>query len=313
MPKPFLTYPQQIQKLKDKNLTITDDAATAITLHHYGYFALISGYKDLFKNPTTKDYRDGTTLDDIVALYRFDEQLRELTLRYLLQVERHIRSAYSYAFCSQFGESQNSYLDANNYNLMGRINPREVQKLITRHLQPFLSHTTDYPYIEHHKQVHGNVPLWVLINALTFGTLSKMYALSQSKIQAVISKEFVGVREKQLGSMLEVLTKFRNVCAHNERLFSYNTKNDISDLPLHKKMQIPQNGQQYIYGKHDYFALVLSFRYLLPNKDFLTYKAQLAKLIDKADRENRQLAGTDLLWLMGFPENWKKITAYKKV
>ena len=70
--------------------------------------------------------------------------------------------------------------------------------------------------------------------------------------------------------MLEVLTKFRNVCAHNERLFSYNTKNDISDLPLHKKMQIPQNGQQYIYGKHDYFALVLSFRYLLPNKDFLT-------------------------------------------
>lgn len=115
MPKPFLTYPQQIQKLKDKNLTITDDAAATITLHHYGYFALISGYKDLFKNPTTKDYRDGTTLDDIVALYRFDEQLRELTLRYLLQVERHIRSAYSYAFCSQFGESQNSYLDANNY------------------------------------------------------------------------------------------------------------------------------------------------------------------------------------------------------
>jgi len=68
MPKPFLTYPQQIQKLKDKNLTITDNAAATITLHHYGYFALVSGYKDLFKNPTTKDYRDGTTLDDIVAL-----------------------------------------------------------------------------------------------------------------------------------------------------------------------------------------------------------------------------------------------------
>ena len=32
MPKPFLTYPQQIQKLKDKNLTITDDAAATITL-----------------------------------------------------------------------------------------------------------------------------------------------------------------------------------------------------------------------------------------------------------------------------------------
>ena len=45
MPKPFLTYPQQIQKLKDKNLTITDNAAATITLHHYGYFALISSMK----------------------------------------------------------------------------------------------------------------------------------------------------------------------------------------------------------------------------------------------------------------------------
>lgn len=313
MPKPFLAYPQQIQKLKDKHLIILDDDEAKLTLQRYGYFALISGYKDLFKNPTTKDYRDGTTLDDLVALYRFDEQLRELTLRYLLQIERHIRSAYSYAFCNQFGESQSSYLNAQNYNLMGRFNPHEVQKLITRHLQPFLSRPTDYPYIEHHKQIHGNVPLWVLVNALTFGTLSKMYALSQSKIQAAISKEFTGIREKQLGAILDVLTKFRNVCAHNERLFSYNTKNDIPDMPLHQKMQIPKNGQQYIYGKHDYFALVLSFRYLLPNHEFLTYKAQLSKLIDRADRENRQLSTTDLLQLMGFPENWKKITVYKKV
>ncbi len=313
MPKPFLTYPQQIQKLKDKNLTITDDHAAAEILHHYGYFALISGYKDLFKNPTTKDYRDGTTLDDIVALYRFDEQLRELTLRYLLQVERHIRSAYSYAFCNQYGEGQAAYLTASNYNMAGRVNPQQIQKLIDRHLQPFLVKKTDYPYIEHHKQVHGNVPLWVLVNALTFGTLSKLYTLSQSKIQAVISKEFAGIREKQLGQMLEVLTKFRNVCAHNERLFSYHTKNDIPDLPLHRKMGIPKNGQQYICGKHDYFALVLTFRYLLPNDAFLTYKKQLSKLISSAVLDNGQLSALDVLRLMGLPENWKTITSYKKV
>lgn len=313
MPKPFLTYPQQIQKLKDKNLTITDDHAAAEVLHHYGYFALISGYKDLFKNPTTKDYRDGTTLDDVVALYRFDEQLRELTLRYLLQVERHIRSAYSYAFCNQYGEGQAAYLTASNYNMAGRVNPQQIQKLIDRHLQPFLVKKTDYPYIEHHKQVHGNVPLWVLVNALTFGTLSKLYTLSQSKIQAVISKEFAGIREKQLGQMLEVLTKFRNVCAHNERLFSYHTKNDIPDLPLHRKMGIPKNGQQYICGKHDYFALVLTFRYLLPNDAFLTYKKQLSKLISSAVLDNGRLSALDVLRLMGLPENWKTITSYKKV
>ena len=99
MPKPFLTYAQQIQKLKDKNLVIPDKPSAAAILHRYGYFALITGYKDLLKNRTTKRYLDGTTFDDIVAIYRFDEQLRELTFRYLLHIERHIRSSLSYSFC----------------------------------------------------------------------------------------------------------------------------------------------------------------------------------------------------------------------
>ena len=111
MPKPFMTYEQQIQKLRDKNLTITDVEEAKSILRHDGYYALITGYKDLFKNPSTKNYRDGTTLQDILALYQFDEQLRELTLRHLLHIERHIRSTLSYAFCDQFGEQQSAYLN----------------------------------------------------------------------------------------------------------------------------------------------------------------------------------------------------------
>lgn len=103
MPKPFLTYVQQIQKLKDKNLVIPDEPSAAAILHRYGYFALITGYKDLLKNRTTKRYLDGTTFDDIVTIYHFDEQLRELTFRYLLHIERHIRSSLSYSFCDLYG------------------------------------------------------------------------------------------------------------------------------------------------------------------------------------------------------------------
>lgn len=95
MPKPFMTYEQQIQKLRDKNLTITDENEAKSILQQDGYYALITGYKDLFKNPSTQNYRDDTTLQDILALYQFDEQLRELTLRHLLHIERHIRSSLS--------------------------------------------------------------------------------------------------------------------------------------------------------------------------------------------------------------------------
>ena len=55
-----MTYDQQIQKLKDKHLVIPKETAAKEMLRLNSYFALITGYKNLFKNPTTKDYRDGT-------------------------------------------------------------------------------------------------------------------------------------------------------------------------------------------------------------------------------------------------------------
>ena len=51
---------------------------------------------------------------------------------------------------------------------------------------------------------------------------------------------------------------------------------------------------------------------LFNNQDFITYKNQLAKLIDKAVEQNEMISEASLLQMMGLPTNWKKITAYKK-
>ena len=153
-----------------------------------------------------------------------------------------------------------------------------------------------------------------MVNALSFGTLSKMYELSLPGIQYAISRDFIGVNEKQLGQVLDVLTDYRNLCAHNERMFSHRcAKKDIPDFPLHKKLAIPARGNYYLYGKRDYFAVVLAFRYLLPNAEFLRYKLQLNQLIDKAVTSNQQISHNDLLNIMGLPKNWKKITVYRKM
>ena len=81
MNKPFLSFDDQINYLQnEKNLTITDKEYAQKMLKQIGYFGLIGGYKNPFKNPTTKKYKDGTTFDEIVDLYKFDENLRELFL-----------------------------------------------------------------------------------------------------------------------------------------------------------------------------------------------------------------------------------------
>lgn len=313
MPKPFLSYEQQIEKLKnEKNLIIDDEAYAIEMLKQVGYFKLIGGYKHLFKNKTTKKFKDNTHFEDIVRLYMFDETLREINLKYILKAEQHLKSLISYHFCDRYGESQTAYLTKTNYEYTTARNKQDIDKLVKLLNDNYISHSTDYPYINHTKSKHGNLPLWVLINALTFGNISKMYLLFSQGLRICISKNYKYLNEKQLGQITTVLTKFRNACAHGERLFTYRTKDSIPDLLIHKKLSIPQKGTQYIYGKNDLFSVVISLRYLLLPEQFKEYKQALSRVINDY-LQISVIPQTEILHEMGFPPDWKNITKYKRL
>lgn len=111
MQKIFLNYDQQIEKLKnEKNLLINNEAYAKEILKQTSYYSLIGGYKDIFKNPTTKKYKDGTRFEDIVELYYFDELLRQVFLRYLIKVENGIKSQVSYYFTEKMGKIKKNIL-----------------------------------------------------------------------------------------------------------------------------------------------------------------------------------------------------------
>lgn len=312
MKKIFLTYDQQIDKLiKEKNLRIDDIAYAKEVLRQTSYYSLIGGYKDIFKNSTTKKYKDGTRFEDIVELYYYDEGLRQLFLKYLIKVENEIKSEVSYYFSEKNGDNQSAYLDIKNYNYVGKKNQRDINSLINI-LRSYVTKSTDYQYINHAQKKYGNVPLWVLTNALTFGNISKMYMLLSQDIQSRISKNYLGINESQMVSILTVLVKFRNVCAHGERLFTYKTVDSIPDLPIHKKLDITQKGKQYINGKNDLFAVVIALKYLLNDVWYKEFIKELKKVIDSYLRKHDSIQEQELYEKMGFPENWRKITRYRK-
>lgn len=312
MPKIFLTYDQQIDKLKnEKNLQIDDTEYAKKVLRQTSYYSLIGGYKDIFKNSTTKKYKDGTRFEDIVELYYFDETLRQLFLKYLIKVENEVKSQVSYYFTEKNGENQKEYLDAGNYNYVGKKNQNDISRLI-KILEGYVINPTDYHYINHAKRKHGNVPLWILTNALTFGNISKMYMLLTQDIQIKISKNYACINERQMTSILTVMVKFRNVCAHGERLFTYRTTDSIPDLPVHRKLNIPQKGTQYIYGKNDLFSVVIALRYLLSDEWYKEFIKELKTLIDKYLNKNDSIEERELYEKMGFPKNWRTVTKYRK-
>lgn len=128
--KAFFTYQQQLDKLeKEKGLAISDKAYAENKLKEISYYSLIGGYKKPFKHLPSGKYLKGVTFEEIVNLYYFDEEMRLLFLKYILHVERRIKSLLSYHFCEKYGDNQQQYLDVNNYNNNPR-NANEISKLV---------------------------------------------------------------------------------------------------------------------------------------------------------------------------------------
>lgn len=311
MSKPYLNIQQQIDKLSNKKrLIISNPAYAEKKLTEIGYFPLIGRYGVPFTNPMTRKFHEGTTFEDVVALYDFDKSLRELTLGCLFQVEQMIGQLITDSFCSKFGENQSAYLSASSYTASPKKHAN-VSKLIKK-LTWLADSDMNHEYIIRQRKAYGNVPLWVLRNALTFGSLSAMYSLLLPQQQSRISKAYPYVTENELARYLNALTFFRNICAHSECLYSHHMSQQyFPDKPLHAKLGIPLKGKQYIQGKNDYFGLVIALRYLLPSDAFLAYKRSLKKLINGFPRKNIHLPLSDLLGYMGMPENWDKLTIYR--
>lgn len=311
--KPFLTYRQQINELtRRKSLNITDTQKAERYLQDIGYFSLIGGYKELLRNPSTGRYLPNVTFDDIVALYEFDTEIRELFFHYICMIEKKLRNVISYEFCNVYGPMQTEYLNVNNYNASSSNAQRNVNRLI-REMGGLIQSVNKYPYIEHQRNRHQNVPLWVLTNALTFGQISIMYSYMKPSLQHSISQNFNNITQRELRQYLKFLGLFRNVCAHHERFFAHKARVDIPDTLIHNKLGIPRTGNTYTKGKRDVFAVVISFKYFFASPHFLKFRKSLKNAIDAYLARTQSVTEAQLYEAMGFPPNWGKIGRYRRL
>ena len=239
-------------------------------------------------------------------MYIFDDTLRTIILRNILKVEKHIKSLISYSFCEVYGEAQQLYLDKTKYNYSPE-HQSDIDDLIGR-LHKIATNPKDYSYIQYQLTHHGNIPLWVMMKALPIGTVSKFYSFLPQNIQAKVSIEFKHITESELIRMLDLLTRVRNVCAHNERLFNYRyNKGAINDTYIHKYLNIPKPNIQYSKGKQDLFAIIIVLKYLLSPQEFSSFIDDINDALDTLLISTRRLERTQMYKYMGFPTNWLKI------
>lgn len=312
MEKEFKTYTELIELLKTRGISFNDESSEEYTenvLKKIGYYNLINGYNKLFLIPGDPEkYKPGSTVREIHALYQFDKTLRHIFFKYLLTVEIHMKSLISYHFSEVHGHK--NYLTYDSFNTSCNNATTMITSLIAE-LQKQMSSRVNDPCISHYLTQYGYVPLWVLTNILTFGTISKFYSLMKTPERQKISRAF-SIMDNELENHLLYLSAIRNFCAHGNRLYCYNTKMPLKDMQWHTKLGIVRdmNGE-YNSGKRDLFACMLALKSLLSNNDMKRMCSDISYALKTLDKKLTVLNCDIILTQMGFPSNWKRIMDIK--
>ena len=312
--KVFKSLDELIELLKDRGVDIYDDESKKFAktrLQQEGYYSLINGYKNLFlintENTKNDQYKPGTTVNEIYALFIFDQSLREIFLRNILKVERNIKCLIAYDFPQKY--SHNNYLLYKNFDLTKKDSSKNVTSMLSD-IQHQISQRNSDPSIRHYLNTYGYVPLWVLNNILSLGQISKFYFNMKQKDRQEISKRFK-IMDSELETHLKYLTAIRNCSAHNNRLYCFRSHDVMVNTKYHKELKISFE-KEYAQGKRDLFAAVISLKILLPTIEFNQFIADIDTTINTLESQLKVLKISDVLNEMGFPANWKEIKSLNK-
>ena len=311
--KDFYTYDQQIEKLKENGLIIQDESVAIQFLKLEGYYNVINGYSPNFKTKQGTFYK-GTTFEDICSLYAFDKDLRSIIYKHTSSIETHTKALIAHEFSRVHGVDEKVYLkpqcftpNANSTDTVSRL----IDECNTTITEALNHNSNKYrQYIAHNYNVHGHVPLWVLIRALSFGTISIFYKNMIESEKDLVAANY-NVTAEQLANMLEVVVSYRNIVAHGERTFCAKLpKTRLStQLSITRKLCIAKNAKgENMFGRSDFLALLICCKYLLPNEDFAHLVQELENKLDDLATKLSPLMMSHVRTSMGIKSNsWKTL------
>lgn len=219
------TIDEQIIILRSRGIVISDEEKAKENLLDIGYFRL--GFycfpfeKEYpLKDNRTHTYKEGTIFEDIVKLYYFDSDFRNLLMKYINRIEINFRTYLTYFVSNKYKDSPTWFADP------AIMNSQYANMFETKVYDDTFRAT---PIIKRHHQHHINdkfAPAWKTVEFMTFGSILKLYSNLKSEIiKSQIAKHY-GIKSVNVfQNYMETIKVIRNTCAHGGVLF------DIS-LPL---------------------------------------------------------------------------------
>lgn len=279
--KSHLSYEQQVELLKSRNLTIVNEKFAIKKLQHLNYYRLSSYYYPFYKH---KDwFKSSVTFEDILQLYYFDKELRHLVFFAIEKIEIYIRTQISFSISKS--NDVFAYVDKNIFHneefhtsILETIT-NETKRSKEIFVKEFFN-TYDEDYL----------PVWAMVEIISFNTLSKIFANLKDSYRQEIVKE-LNIKPFVFQRWLHTLTYIRNICAHHSRLWN----KSLAIEPM-----IPKNKNEFKHLNNQKLFFVLTMiEYILNkiNSKEFSFKNKLKALLKKYPQIDIEK--------MGFIENWE--------
>lgn len=281
--QPSMTIDEQIENLEKIGLIIGDKAYAKRILNDISYFRLVKAYSLNLKSKNG-NYDGSVTFEQIVDLYLFNANFRQILFAEIEKIEINVRCRLSNYFSEQYGVL--GYLRKENFS------SEEYHDLFLRDIEEELGRNSKAPFVQNFQKNYegGQLPIYALVEVFSFGTLSKFYKNMLNPDKKAVAKTF-GVGYTYFESWLESISYVRNICAHYGRL--YNAR--LSKTPmLYKEYSEAGVGNNRIFG------VLLCMRTLLKeDSHWDMFVDQIEMLFDKYEKVD--------IKTMGFPEEWKRL------
>jgi abortive infection bacteriophage resistance protein len=287
--KPPLTFEQQTKLLLSRGL-IAEYQDLNNFLQQVNYYRF-SGYLYPFRQKGSDSFQDGTSLEEVTAIYNFDSALRRFTFSIIEKIDISIlRTQLVEQFTTQFGAF--CYTQRNNFPKLNKNNHDKVMKNITKSVEKSHEHFVR----RFHNKYFGEeyLPFWIISEVVSMSQLSIIFHHCPDSVVVPIAKNF-NLHSKNLKNWLHVLTVIRNIVAHHSRLWNLGLqiRPMLPSKKYHPEFYIP-----YIINNSSYFSVYAIMRYLIKKIDpFNTFHQDFISLLG-------QYPYIDVT-KMGFPTNWE--------
>jgi len=289
--KPATTFEEQVNILKSRGLEIENEKEAAQILEYTNYYRLRGYYIHLQKDGSD-DFIDGTSFNQICALHDFDNELRHLLLKVLLNIEIVARARIAYSIAHAWGPM--GYREESNY---GDNKHDKFESLMAR-IDDDLSKSRERFIKTYREKYNGQFPIWVAVEVMSYGDLSKLYALLPTDLKQNIAKAYNELDETLLTNWLLCSAILRNLCAHNSRIYARGIpmpimiENDVQD-----KIKEVTNAQFEI-KPHSLFSYLLALRRISNSNVWNEFIDEFEQLLTKYNNAVE-------LKRHGIPYQWK--------